>query len=148
MSPGRTVYRSHPAGGGQGVGVGGLGVGVGVGYTVTTMIVGVALAVWAGRLVKVGEDVGKGVDVGGGWTAGALVGTVVSEGRGVVEGLGDCVSGVCAAMGVGSGGWMSTGRSPSASTKAAITVSMTAATATRPVSSGRQCDGSGFCSSV
>jgi hypothetical protein len=45
------------------MGVGGLCVGVAVGYTVTTMIVGVWLAVGFGELVKVGEAVGKGVDV-------------------------------------------------------------------------------------
>lgn len=126
------------------MGVGVLGVGEGVGNTVTTMIVVVGLAVGAGGMVKVG----KGVDVGDGWTADALVGVVVGEGRGIAVGLGSCVVGVWAAMGVGSGGWMSTGKSPSASTKAATTVRMTAATARRLVSNGRHGDSLGFCVSV
>lgn len=144
MSPARTVYRCHPAGGRQGVGVGVLGVGDGVGNTVTTMNVVVGLAVGVGGMVKVG----KGVDVGDDWTAGALAGVVVGEGRGIAVGLGSCIVGVWAVMGVGSGGWISTGKSPSASTKAATTVRMTAATATRPVSNGRHGDGLGFCVSV
>lgn len=150
MSRGRTVYRSQPVGGGQGVGVGVLGVGVAVGYTVTTMIVSVGLAVGAGRLVKVGEDNGKDVNVGGGSTIGALVGMAVGDGRVVTVrlGPGSCVVDVCAAMGVGVNRWISTGRSLSASTKAAATVSMTTVRATRPASKGRTRDGSGFCVSV
>ena len=130
------------------MGVGVLGVGEDVGNTVTTMIVSVGLAVGAGRLVKVGEDAGRGVDVGDGWTAGAMVGVGVGEGKGIAVGLGNCAVGVSDAMGVGSGGWMSTGKSPSANTKAAITVRMTAATARRLVSNGRHGDGSVFCVSV
>jgi hypothetical protein len=150
VSRGRTVYRSQPAGGGQGVGVGVLGVGVAVGYTVTTMIVGVGLAVEAGRLVKVAEGKGKGVNVGGGWTIGAPVGMAVGDGRVVAvgPGLASCVVGVCAATGVGVSRWISTGRSPSANTMAAITVSVTTVRATRPVSNGRTRDASGFCVSV
>lgn len=114
------------------------------------MIVDVGLAVGARILVKVGEDNGKGVNVGGGWTIGALVGMAVGDGRVVAVGLGlgSCVVGVCAAMGVGSSRWISTGRSPSASTKAAITVSVTTVRATRLVSNGRTRDGLGFCVSV
>ncbi len=50
------------------------------------MIVGVAVD--AGRLVKVGEDVGIGVNVGGGWTTGAPVEMAVGDGRVVAVGLG------------------------------------------------------------
>jgi hypothetical protein len=151
VSPGRTVYSLHLAGGGQGVEVGGLCVGVAVGNTVTTMIAGVWLAVGVGELVKVGDAVGKGVDVqvGAGWTATVLVGIAAGNGRGVAVGVGSSVSGVnWAAIGVGCGAWKSTGRSPSASTKAATTVRVTTATAKRLVSNGRHGDGSGFGASV
>jgi hypothetical protein len=127
--------------------VGGLWVGVAVGNTVTTGIVGVWLDVGIGELVNVGEAVGKGVGVkvGADWTTTVLVGIAVGDGRGVSVRVGSGVSGVSwAVIGVGCGAWKSTGRAPSASTKAAITVRVTTATASRLVNNGRRGDGSGF----
>ena len=98
--------------------------------------------------MNVGEAVGGGgVGVGGGWIGRALVGmgvgvgegilVSVGEGDGIAVKVGKGVAGVgCAAIGVG--GWTSTGRSPNASTKAAITVTTTTPTAARLTKTGRR----------
>ena len=123
------------------MGVGGLRVGVGVGYKVTTMKVGVGLAVDVGRLVKVGKAVGKVTGVGVGWVGGVLVGIAAGGRLGATPGLGGSVAGVVmSAIGVGCGVWMSTGRSPSASTRAPISVSTTAPTATSGIKTDRHAE--------
>ena len=122
-------------------------VGVAVGYIVTTIGVGVRLFVAGGCLVKVGEA-GRGnrVGVDEGRMGGAVVGIGVGEGEGMPTGVdvgeatavkvGRGVAGVgCNARGVG--GRPSTGRSPRASNRAAITVTTTTATAARLTKTGR-----------
>jgi hypothetical protein len=109
--------------------------------------------------VNVGDaGSGSGVDVGGGWMGGTLVGLGVGDSEGMTAGVGGGegitvkvgrgVVGVGSdATGVGTRGWRSTGRSPSASTKAAISVSSTTPTATRLTRIGRQRNGLVFCPS-
>jgi hypothetical protein len=136
------MYGTQPVGGVQmvGTGVGGLLVGVDVGDTVGATVVGVGDTTGT---VAVGVEMGT--------VEGAPVGTVVGDGKGksVAVGLGAGISGVdCDTTDVGSRGWMPTGRSCNASTKAATSVSRMEPTAASPIKIARQRGSPGLWSSV